>query len=69
MYSNIIVNPALVKVDVESKLLTWMIYMYYLTVRSQVVKIQSSLPSGKQVTSNVIQGSVLGPLLLLLLCT
>ena len=50
----------LIKCGICGGLLRWIID--YLTNRTQVVKIKNCLSSEKQVTSGVIQGSVLGPL-------
>ena len=51
----------LIKSGISGNLLTWLIE--YLTNRNQVVKVKTYVSSTKQVTSGVIQGSVLGPLL------
>ena len=49
----------LLKVGISGNLIRWIID--YLTNRTQVVKINNSFSSEKQVMSGVIQGSVLGP--------
>lgn len=51
----------LINIGITGNLLKWLIN--YLTERSQLVKFRSSMSSEKRVTSGVIQGSVLGPLL------
>ena len=51
----------LIACDISGRLLSWIVD--YLSNRTQVVKVKNNLSSERQVTSGVIQGSVLGPLL------